>query len=447
MTMWKISGQVVLGAGLLFFIFFAVTSVLEREGRAFRRSGACFLALGVGNIFIHTLSPAASDTVFAVIFILAFIFGLGIWFSPKPRSSQVITGKPHRIDERDIIFARFEYIPGSKRYDDYYRTHAGSKARDDAIRKLPDILTTPHLKKSPELFPLASAEFDFLEHQLSAVDGTVEKIRTSFSAEKNSQLIKSTLKYLGADICGVCELDPSFLYSHVGRGPEAFGTEIDQNHKYAVVFALEMDYAWVATAPKAPVIVETAKKYVEAAKISIITADYIRRLGYPARAHIAGSNYQAVLAPLGWQAGLGEMGRMGLLVTFKYGPRARLGLITTDLPLIPDRPRVRGIQDFCEHCKKCAHNCPGQAIPQGAQIMENGVKKWVLEREACYEFWRLAGTDCATCLYVCPYSKPVNLFHDAVRFVSSHSRLAQRLFILGDDFFYGRSPRSRGKPV
>lgn len=441
------AGQAVLAAMLLFFLFFASTSLIEREGRAFRRSGACFIVLTVAGVFICSLPAFAADMSFAAISISALIVGLVILISPKPRSIQMITGTPRRIDERDVIFARFEYPPGSDRYREYYRLHPEKKDRDDAIRKRPDILTPPHLNKAPELFPLASAEFDFLEHQLTKVDGTVGENRTVFSPEKNTMLIKNMLKYLGADVCGICELDPAFVYSHVGRGPETFGAEIELDHKYAVVFALEMDYAWVAAAPKAPVIVETAKKYVEAAKISIITADYIRRLGYPARAHVAGSNYQAVLAPLGWRAGLGEMGRLGLLVTFTYGPRARLGLVTTDIPLITDRPLVRGIQDFCTRCKKCARNCPGGAIPDGPQVVENGVKKWVLDREACYEFWRRAGTDCATCLYVCPYSKPVNPFHNVIRAVSSYSRPAQSVFIFGDDFFYGRSPRTRRKSL
>ncbi len=444
--MWEIAGQVVLASVMLFFLYFALASVFEHEGRAFRRSGLFFIIIGLGNVFIYMLPDGIQKAVFAALSISSVIFVLGVLISQKPRSSQIIKAKPRRIDERDVIFARFEYHPGSERYKEYYRTHPERKTRDDTIRKLPDILTSFHRNKSPELFPLASAEFDFLEHQLTAVDGTVEEDRTTFTAEKNSELIKRTLSRLGADVSGICELDPSFLYSHVGRGPEKFGSKIDLNHKYAVVFALEMDYAWVAAAPKAPVIVETAKKYVEAAKISIIAADYIRRLGYPARAHIAGSNYQAVLPPLGWQAGLGEMGRMGILVTFKYGPRARLGLITTDLPLIPDRPEVRGILDFCERCKKCAINCPGKAIPVGPRIVENGIEKWVIDREACYEFWRRAGTDCATCLYVCPYSKPVNFFHDAVRFVSAQSRSAQGIFIRGDDLFYGRSPRPRKNP-
>jgi epoxyqueuosine reductase QueG len=111
----------------------------------------------------------------------------------------------------------------------------------------------------------------------------------------------------------------------VGRGPGSYGEEIILDHRFAVAFAVEMDVAMVAAAPDAPVIVETAKKYVEAARIAIILADCLRRLGYAARAHIAGSNYQVLVPPIAWEAGLGELGRLGILITPKFGPRARPG--------------------------------------------------------------------------------------------------------------------------
>jgi reductive dehalogenase len=209
---------------------------------------------------------------------------------------------------------------------------------------------------------------------------------------------------------------------------------------------MEMDLDMIATSPKPPVIVETEKKYVEIAKVSVIVANLIRRMGYEARAHIAGSNYQAMLPPLGWRAGLGEIGRIGILITENYGPRVRLGLITTTLPLNPDSSKYFGVQDFCKKCKKCANNCPAQAIPYNDKTEENGALKWVLNREGCYRFWRKAGTDCAMCLYVCPYSKPQNWFHDSVRKLVSQSSTAQRVSLWADDYFYGINPLPKEPP-
>jgi ferredoxin len=351
-----------------------------------------------------------------------------------------------RVDERDTIFSRFELKEHSESYNDYYRLRDEYKAIDDEIRKLPDILTPEHMKKEPVLFSLTAAEDDYLKRHLNFVTGNVSSEKLELSPFDNTRTIKNIVKYLGSNICGVCELDKNYVYSHVGRGPEPYGMEIGLNHKYAIVFASEMDFDMIAASPKAPVIVETEKKYVEVAMISTIVADLIRRMGYEARAHIAGSNYQAMLPPLGWQAGLGEIGRIGVLITEKYGPRVRLGLITTNLPLTPDQTQYFGVQDFCKKCKKCANNCPAQAIPYGEKMEENGTLRWILNREGCYRFWRKAGTDCAMCLYVCPYSKPQNWFHDSVRKLASRSSTAQNVSLWADNYFYGVNPLPKEPP-
>jgi len=446
MTIWIVAGEVASALLILFLAWFAITSFLEKEKRAFGRSFILLLIFITVNGIFFLLPFPQKTWVFSLTAALMVIFILWLLLSQSPKKAIEIAGAMKKIDERDVIFARFDYEEGGQIFQDYYKGHPEYESIDREIRELHEVLTPPHLKKDPVLFSLAAAEFDFLEHLLTEVVGKKSPNKESLSKEKNTKTIKNVICYLGSNLCGICVLNQSYVYSHVGRGPESYGHEIELDHKYAIVFAVEMDLAMVSAAPKAPVIVETAKKYVEAAKISIIAANFIRRLGFSARAHIAGSNYQAMLPPLGWEAGLGELGRLGILITSKHGPRARLGLITTDLPLIPDNPKVLGIQDFCDKCQKCARNCPAQAISYGEKVEENGVIRWVLNREECYRYWRKAGTDCAMCICVCPYSKPDNIFHNFVRKAASTSSSAQTLSVWGDDFFYGRIPLRKMTP-
>ena len=49
-------------------------------------------------------------------------------------------------------------------------------------------------------------------------------------------------------------------------------------------------------------------------------------------------------------AGLGELGRNGQLITRDFGSSVRISKVFTDLPLIPDRPVDLGVQRFCEQC-------------------------------------------------------------------------------------------------
>ena len=68
------------------------------------------------------------------------------------------------------------------------------------------------------------------------------------------------------------------------------------------------------------------------------------------------------MVPLAVDAGLGEMGRLGYLLTKKLEPRVRLGAVTTTLPLLPDRPVDIGVADFYRICKKCATCCPSASM-------------------------------------------------------------------------------------
>jgi reductive dehalogenase len=250
--------------------------------------------------------------------------------------------------------------------------------------------------------------------------------------------IKALALHLGAAEVGITRLDPAFVYSHVGRGPEPWGSPIHNGHRFAVVFSLPMDYAHVEAAPRLAITEESAREYLQGALISITLAAHIRGLSWPARAHIAGSNYQIMLPPVAVDAGLGELGRFGYLISQRLGARVRLGAVTTDLPLVPDVPVRFGVQEFCEICRRCADNCPSASIPGGPRRVVRGIAKWPLDVESCLSYWRWLGTDCGICMRVCPFSHPRALVHDLVRAGIARSAFARRIALLGEDLLYGR---------
>jgi reductive dehalogenase len=188
------------------------------------------------------------------------------------------------------------------------------------------------------------------------------------------------------------------------------------------------------------VVLESARQYVEAAKVASIIAEYIRAQGFSARAHTDG-NYQVLCVPLAVDAGLGELGRLGVLIHPVYGPCVRLAAVTTELELPPTPRRDFHMASFCRICRKCADNCPTRAIAAGEEPVSRRFKHWSVVQENCYAFWKQIGTDCAVCIRSCPYTKPDTLLHRLVRFYVSRNPLNQRLALLMDDFFYGRKKK------
>ena len=78
---------------------------------------------------------------------------------------------------------------------------------------------------------------------------------------------------------------------------------------------------------------------------------------------------------------------MGLLITPRLGPRVRLGVVTTDLPLVPDPPGDDpSVIDFCDFCKKCAENCPPGAISRGDRTPVDDARRWCINAETWVSF-------------------------------------------------------------
>jgi epoxyqueuosine reductase QueG len=132
------------------------------------------------------------------------------------------------------------------------------------------------------------------------------------------------------------------------------------------------------------------------------------------------------------------LGRFGYLIADKLGSRARLFAVTTDMPLAVDRPIDLGADGFCQRCLKCAESCPSKSIPAGGKTVVNGIEKWKLDAESCFDFWGRVGTDCSVCMGVCPFSRPNRGIHRLARWMIRRSSLARRVLPHVDNFVYGK---------
>lgn len=313
-----------------------------------------------------------------------------------------------RIDERDIMFSRMARKEGTTAYEAYYEKHPEYKEIDDEIRKMPNLGSEGTATYDPINSPMIDAAFSFLGDIKHLVNGPeVNPIKQEATEELFTLKIKGLASHYGAVMVGITPQDDSHYYSHRGRMDENYGDVITPIHPYSIVFAVEMEKNLIDTAPHIPESLAVTKGYVDTAIIGMILTYYIKSLGYDARNHMDG-NYLMVLPLAAKAAGLGDIGRHGLLITEKYGSRVRLGAVTTDLPLIVDPPSSFNVTEFCTVCKKCSITCPAKAISKEEQINIEGINRWKIIQEACYKKWRILGTDCGICLSTCPFSSNIS---------------------------------------
>jgi len=420
--------------GLMLLMVF--TSIIEKRKRA-TTNALYTLPVSMALIFAPYFLPDSFNWLIITFCIVTIAFTCYLLiprFLFKKTAEDIAKG---HIDERTIMFARKELQPESERFNKYYEQHPEHQDSDNKFRKLPGLLSPQSTFYNPLSYQASAAIFRIVDGLHAHVDGETGVKHPHISTDQYASFIKKWILKSGAQSVGFTPMKDYHWYSVGGRG-ERYGKAVDQSHPVGIAFTVEMDHEMVEAAPRSSIIMESATQYLQAGVIATQIAQFIRNMGYEARAHIDG-NYGVVAPLVARDANLGEIGRMGLLMTPELGPRVRVGVITTNLPLpLVKRKYDDSYEDFCDKCLKCAVNCPATAISKEPKQEVNQVNRWQINSEKCFNYWCAAGTDCGRCMSTCPYSHPSNLLHNLVRWSIRNFPNFRYWAVKMDDFFYGR---------
>ncbi len=251
------------------------------------------------------------------------------------------------------------------------------------------------------------------------VPESLSNLPAQFGPDKLTFLVKDAAMFYGADLIGITELDKRWIYDRDIYKPFIFediehpaetedGFVIPNSVDKAVVMAINMNKNFILQSPNVANQAATDMGYSKMGFLAISLAEFIRALGYNA---IPCMNDTALSIPLAISAGLGQLGRNGLLLTPEYGACLRTCKVLTDMPLNIDKPIDYGLTEFCEQCLLCARACPANAISFGERTFTGvcesnnpGIKKWYVNTEKCLRFWQCNGASCSTCIAACPFT-------------------------------------------
>ncbi len=319
-----------------------------------------------------------------------------------PDAPYEITADMKRFDQRNSAFARSQSDSSSVAYGkkgrsvaeliasdkpgygrEEFALHAGSRTADRALRK------------------------SWQDEDFAAVGEPHQPDDWQAFTER----VKQAAKLYGASLAGVTRVNPLWLYAPAeGAYEDADEDVLPPGVDTAIVMATEMDHALIAASPAVGASAATGLGYSQMAFVAGSLAAYLRQLGYRA---IPSGNDTGLSVPLAIDAGLGELGRNGVLLTQPFGPRVRLCKVFTDAPLTPDAPTTFGAADRCETCTACADACPARALPTGERTAagptpsnNSGALKWYNNADKCLAFWRVNGTSCSSCIKSCPLNQP-----------------------------------------
>jgi reductive dehalogenase len=292
--------------------------------------------------------------------------------------------------------------------------------------------------------PNADAMVPLIRAMVPLQDGPIAKnpMPDTDDPDWNALCIKAAGHFLGADMVGISEAPDFAWFSH-----EEDGTEITPNHRYAITMLIDQGHEtmegasgddWISGA-------QSMRSYMRSGEIAGVLAEHIRNLGHGARSQ-TNADSQVLQIPLILLAGLGEMSRIGELVLNPFvGPRFKSVVITTNLPLTPDKPINFGLQDFCYKCLKCARECPCHAIPFGPKVMFNGYEIWKPDAEKCasYRVTNPKGSACGRCMKTCPFNLEGLMGERLALWASVHLPFTRKWLAILDD----KLGRGRRNPI
>ena len=213
------------------------------------------------------------------------------------------------------------------------------------------------------------------------------------TGEDVSQKIKDKARELGFLEVGITAYDTRYEFQS-RRGFNEL--------PHAICLAFEQDFEPTQTIPSVDAEIVHSSTYRTQAAAGLELGSYIRSLGYMAHV-IHSGDATGPMIPMHVQAGLGQLGACGYLLTPHEGNRCRLMMVTTDANVTYDEPVDYGIHAFCQVCQVCVNRCPGRALMRD-KIWWRGLEKNKLYFKRCRPVMaRYLG--CGVCMKVCPIQK------------------------------------------
>ncbi|MFW9907820.1 MAG: reductive dehalogenase [Candidatus Thorarchaeota archaeon] len=354
--------------------------------------------------------------------------------STDSKSPYIVADSYSRMSEADTIFAKVQFDPN---YQFYLQTEY-SGAENMISKNLPGYERF-ELELSIAAWNLYDSRHSIKRPGIG-LDPKAEEIgkKPNLTLEEYTTMVKKAARFFGANLVGIAELDQRWLYTH-NRSGQPYS--IPEEFNRIIVVGIEMDYDAIATSPTFTSAATTGLGYSMMAFVETELASFIKRFGYRA---IPCGNEIGLSVPMAIDAGLGQYGRHGLLITKAYGPRIRIAKVLTDMPLLvdsPDQNFCRAVIKFCEICEKCASTCPSRSIPYGKEQAWNGesksnnprVKKWYVNVDTCYGFWVENGSECSNCIRSCPFNKKDGVLHRSILWIIQHLPWLNHLILKADN--------------
>lgn len=213
--------------------------------------------------------------------------------------------------------------------------------------------------------------------------------------------IKQILMELGADICGIANVD-KFIDAPTGFHPR----DIYRDCKSVIVFAKAMPKGLLHVSPRIVYNKANDTNLNELDRISFLASTEIEKLGAVVVPLPSDSPYEywdadnlegrglLSMRHAALLAGIGSMGKNTLIIHKKYGNMISIAALLTDLDLSSDPPS----KELCiPDCQVCLNSCPSKAL-NGKTVNQKDCREYTYHTNKR----GFSVINCNTCRVSCP---------------------------------------------
>ncbi len=167
-----------------------------------------------------------------------------------------------------------------------------------------------------------------------------------------------------------------------------------------IVLTMELDKEIINTAPGAEAKKLNDLLYERFGNLTYKLSDYLREKGFATEVAHPDSGL-VNFSLLAEKAGLGFIGKSGLLITPELGPRLKISAIFVSIANLPvnDNNEHSWMPEYCDKCSKCVKACPESALIQRKTCF--GGKEVEFVQRLCIG----CNQGCTYCIANCPFYK------------------------------------------
>lgn len=216
------------------------------------------------------------------------------------------------------------------------------------------------------------------------------KIGKQHITDEELATMESIAKEYGVSTIGYTKVNHDFIF-------ENFEILYDN----AIMLTMEMKKDIMIKGPGQENMNEIMRTYDDLGIAVNRIANYLREQGFNCHASPAfGGDINTV--PAAQDAGLGFIGKNGILISPEFGPCMRLAAVFVDIENLPlAKENKHGwIADFCDSCNLCVKKCPAQAIYKEPSFNDKGGKVFVDPLKCVEPFSK----GCSLCVSSCVFT-------------------------------------------